>query len=186
VSLIRRHYFRRVLSPINRMRMTPDSVARTMLFGLMWGLSPTVGFQLIGLTVTWIVVDRRLKYRFNYPIALLLTGITNPLTVSPIYGLYFVVGCRITDCEVGSFGVRRIVAAIAELDFLALFTRSWDAIAEPMAITLLGSVPFVVAGAGLGYYFGRVLGVQLQHRRDRRQRRRDRAAAAPRRRSEAS
>jgi len=186
VSLIRRHYFRRVLSPINRMRLTPDAVARTMLFGLMWGLSPTVGFQIIGLKATWILVDRWLGFPFNYPIALLLTGVTNPLTVSPIYGLYFVVGCRMTDCEISGFGVRRIVDAIAELDFIALFTRSWETLAEPLGIILLGSVPFIVAGSGLGYYLGRGLGAQLQRRRETREKTRKRRGSRLSRRPEAS
>jgi uncharacterized protein (DUF2062 family) len=172
VRFLRRHYFRRFLSPINRMKLTPETVGRTCLFGLMWGLSPTVGVQVAGLALTWLVVDKGLDRPFNFPIALVLTGVTNPLTVVPIYGLYFAVGCRAVSCDISEYQVQGVVRTIAELDVAGLFARSFDAIAIPLAITLLGSLPFVAAGAFAGWYFGRKLGDRLQHRRHRRERKR--------------
>lgn len=172
VRFIRRHYFRRFLSPINRMRLTPETVGRTCLFGLMWGLSPTVGVQVAGLALTWVIVDKAMDQPFNFPIALVLTGVTNPLTVVPIYGLYFTVGCRAIGCDIAEYHVQGVVRAIADLDVTGLFAKSFDAIAVPLGITLLGSLPFVAAGSVAGWYFGRSIGHRLQHRRDARARRR--------------
>lgn len=166
MRFIRRHYFRRFLSPINRMRLTPETVGRTCLFGLMWGLSPTVGVQVAGLALTWIVVDKVLGHPFNFPIALVLTGITNPLTVVPIYGLYFTAGCWAIDCNISEYHVQGVVRSIAELDVLGLFEKSFEAIAVPLGITLLGSIPFVAAGSVVGWYFGRSIGHRLEHRRE--------------------
>jgi len=166
VRFIRRHYFRRFLSPINRMRLTPETVGRTCLFGLMWGLSPTVGVQVAGLALTWIVVDKVLGHPFNFPIALVLTGITNPLTVVPVYGLYFTAGCWAIDCNISEYHVRGVVQSIAELDVTGLFEKSFEAIAVPLGITLLGSIPFVAAGSVAGWYFGRSIGHRLEHRRE--------------------
>lgn len=172
MRFIRRHYFRRFLSPINKMRLTPETVGRTCLFGLMWGLSPTVGVQVAGLALTWLVVDKWMGHPFNFPIALVLTGVTNPLTVVPIYGLYFTVGCRAISCDISEYQVQGVVRTIAELDVTGLFAKSFDAIAIPLAITLLGSLPFVIAGSVAGWYFGRRIGDRLQHRRHHRERRR--------------
>lgn len=174
MRFIRRHYFRRFLSPINRMRLTPETVGRTCLFGLMWGLSPTVGVQVAGLALTWLVVDKVLGHPFNLPIALVLTGVTNPLTVVPIYGLYFSAGCRAIGCDVSQYHVQGVVRAIAELDVTGLFAKSFEAIAVPLGITLLGSLPFVAAGSLAGWYFGRSIGRRLEHRRDTRVQRRTR------------
>lgn len=167
-AFYRRHYLRRVLRPLNRARLTPDSVGRTVMLGVAWGLSPTVGAQIIGVAVTWAIIDRLMGLRFNFAVALVLTAITNPLTIAPIYTLYFGTGCLAMNCtDVGS-GLARIIAAIVEFNVADLVNASANGLLKPMLVILLGSIPYMVVGSYLGWRFGHAIGSTLQHRRHRR------------------
>lgn len=161
----RRHYFRRFLRPINRARLTPDTVGRTVMLGMAWGLSPTVGAQVIGLAATWALVDRLMGLRFSFAVALVLTVITNPVTVAPIYTLYYGTGCLLVPCGDVGPGLSLIIAAIAELELAHLAEASAKGLVKPMLIILLGSVPYVAVGAVLGWRFGHAVGSALLHRR---------------------
>lgn len=174
MDFVRRRYFKRVLRPINRLELEPAAVGRTMAAGLLWGLSATVGLQVIGVTLSWLVA-RWMRRPFYYPVSLVLTAITNPLTVAPMYSLYFVVGRTIlwmpTAEEVAVDG---LVARLTE-------ASAWQIILDSgwfFAICLVGSLPFAAAGAVAGYYFGRYVGYRLSRRRiARRERRADVEAA---------
>lgn len=161
MHFFRRRYFKRVLRPINRLELKPATVGRTMAVGLLWGLSATVGLQVIGVTLFWLA-GRWLRRPFHYPVALLLTAVTNPLTVAPMYSLYFVVGSVILwTPAVEEVAVDALVARLTE-------AGAWQIILDSgwfFAVCFVGSLPFAVAGTVAGYYFGRYVGYRLSNRR---------------------
>ena len=59
---------------------------------MIWGLTPTVGIQVIGVSLTWFVGRRAFNWDFNYLIALTWTIVTNPLTFLPLYYVFYVTG----------------------------------------------------------------------------------------------
>ncbi len=192
VRFVRRQYFRRFLRPINRLRLSPAVVGRTAVVGLAFGLTASVGIQLIGVFLIWLV-GRAVRRPINLALAVVLTGVTNPLTIAPIYTVYFLTGCAVIRCDTSVITIEPLLAAINAIDFRALFTGSWDmamasfgqlgsgsweTIGLPLAITVLGSLPFALVGSVAGYYFGRYVGERLHVRRVRRAALRARQAQA--------
>lgn len=192
MRFFRRQYFRRFLRPINRMRLSPAVVGRTAVVGLAFGLTASVGIQMIGVFLIWLV-GRAIRRPINLALAVLLTSVTNPLTIAPIYTAYFFTGCAVIQCDTSEISIEPLIAAINAIDFTALFTGSWDTamasfgqlgagswdtIGLPLAITVLGSLPFALVGSVAGYYFGRYVGERLHIRRVRRAALRARRAQA--------
>ena len=164
------------------MRLSPAVVGRTAVVGLAFGLTASVGIQVIGVFLIWMV-GRSIRRPINLAVAVVLTGVTNPLTIAPIYTAYFFTGCAVIQCDTSVITIGPLITAINAIDFMALFTGSWDSalasfqqlgsgswntIGLPLAITMLGSLPFALAGSIAGYYFGRYVGERLHIRRVRR------------------
>ena len=192
MRFFRRQYFRRFLKPINRMRLSPSVVGRTAVVGLAFGLTASVGIQLIGVFLIWLV-GRAIRRPINLALAVLLTSVTNPLTIVPIYTGYFFIGCAMLQCDTSVITIEPMIAAINAIDLTGLFTGSWDTalasfaplgagswetIGLPLTITAVGSLPFAIAGSVAGYYFGRYVGERLHIRRVRRAALRARRAQA--------
>lgn len=164
------------------MRLSPSVVGRTAVVGLAFGLTASVGIQLLGVFLFWLA-GRAARRPINLALAVLLTGVTNPLTIAPLYSAYFLTGCAVIQCDRSIISIEPLLTAINAIDFKGLFTGSWDTavasfgqlgsgswetIGLPLAITVLGSLPFALVGSVAGYYFGRYVGERLHHRRVRR------------------
>lgn len=143
---------------------------------MIWGLTPSVGLQAVAVMICWVIADRWLKYRFNWPIAMILTLVTNPFTIAPIYAFYFAVGCGMIQCEVGGQALNQAIHALEDLQLMDFVTLSAGPLLHAFAITWLGSMPFVIVGSIAAYYFGRYVGAKIEERRFKRMaRRRDKA-----------
>ena len=167
-----RLFRRRFLKPVVRSRLKADVLARTCSWGMIWGLSPSVGLQAVAVMVCWVIADRWLKYRFNWPIAMVLTLITNPFTLAPIYAFYFTVGCGVIQCDARMGALNRAIRALQDFELLDFLTLSARPLLHAFAITWLGSIPFIIVGAVGGYYFGRYVGSKIEERRFKRMARR--------------
>ena len=149
------------------MRLSPAVVGRTAVVGLAFGLTASVGIQLIGVFVVWLIA-RAARKPINLAVAVVLTGVTNPFTVAPIYTAYFFTGCTLVSCDTSTITIGPLITAITEWSLNDLWANSWDALIVPLAITVLGSLPYALAGSIAGYYFGRYVGERLHSRRIRR------------------
>ena len=167
MRFFRRRLTRRVLRPLSRLRATADSAGLTGLIGLFFGALALVGLQLVIVAALWVVFSKFLNRPFHIAIALVLTGITNPLTVTPIYTLYFVTGCTVTACSVKERAVETLVDAVM---FQADFGVMLDSL-NLLGITLLGSVFYAVPIGVFGWFAGRQIGARLERRRAERARR---------------
>ena len=76
---------------------THDSreTARSVAIGIFIGLSPTFGLHIIIVVLLWNILRYTDRWRFNLPIAISLTFITNYFTIVPYYFLCYHTGAWI-------------------------------------------------------------------------------------------
>ena len=98
---------------------SPHAIALGTAIGMLIGMTPTVGLQLVMVTIT-AALTRKLFY-FNRAAAFITVYISNPVTVVPIYYFLFRVGKLLVPGEV----TRQELEAILRYDG---FAGWWDAI----------------------------------------------------------
>lgn len=158
---LKREYFRRFLRPMNKLDLSPGLVGRTFGVGTAAGLSATVGLQSVIVLGLWAAFRPSMSLRFNLPIAWVLTGITNPLTLVPMYTFYYSVGVALLGKTDGAYDMSAYWLRLEEDGVFSVALDSWNF----LLITLLGSLPFTVAGGVAAYYLGRWIGGKMANRR---------------------
>ena len=127
------------------------------MFGLIWGLTPTVGIQVLGVFLTWIVARRLLRYDFSLLISRVCTSVTNVLTAIPFYYAFFVTGQILLGHWSGlpgypTFAIRWREAVTPDLDWLGQIEAWAQVIVADWGFTMLiGSLPFAIISAWVGY-----------------------------------
>ncbi len=149
------------------MQLTPEVIARSLAIGVFWGASATVGFQFIGIAVCWAIAHWS-RRPFNVAIALVLTNITNPFTITPAYSLFILTGCAISpSCMGGAALVNDLVSRLQADGVLAVVQES----GYLLLLAFLGSMPYAIPAAIGSYFLGRMIGRRLETRRRRKARR---------------
>ena len=82
----------RLVVPLKRSVYTPKQIARGVMVGLAWGLTPTVGVQMIFCFFTWLITRKFFRWDFSLIVALAWTWITNVITLLPAYYVFFITG----------------------------------------------------------------------------------------------
>lgn len=128
----------RLLERVGCLRLERGFVARGVAVGLFVGLTPTVGFQ------TVLMLGFCALLRGNFLAAFAVSWISNPLTLTPLYLAYYLLGEQIFEPLLGP---------------LSLFTGS-NAVALLEAVCFgLGSLLIALPAAAAGY----VLSYWLAH-----------------------
>jgi len=110
------------------------ALARGIAVGLFIGLTPTVGIQ------TVLMLGACLLLRANFPAAFVISWVSNPLTMGPLYVAYGVIG----ETLLGSWVTYAIVS---------LFELTWTVASAVMHVAYvgLGSLLVAVPAALAGY-----------------------------------
>ncbi|MBF0622403.1 MAG: DUF2062 domain-containing protein [Magnetococcales bacterium] len=154
----------RLIVPIRRYRNEPVPVARGVFWGLLLGMTPTVGIQMYLIFVVWWITRTLFNYNFNLIIAIAWSWLSNPLTMVPLYYMFYMTGIPIAEgmgwadnvpslLEFDSFSV--YFQAMLEIqgdtwwqqtgNFLAEFWRSLG------LMILVGCLPYSLGLSWLGY-----------------------------------
>lgn len=127
------------------------------MIGLIWGMTPTVGVQVFGVFLTWIIARRLFRWDFGMVIAMLWTSVTNVLTAIPFYYTFFVTGQVLLGHWSGlpgypTFAERWREAVTPDLDWLGQIEAWAKVIVAEWGLTMMiGSMPFAILGAWIGY-----------------------------------
>ncbi len=81
----------RLVVPLKRSVQDPVILARGVLVGMMWAMTPLVGIQMTTVLITWIIA-KKLNWSFSLPIAIAFTWVTNVFTMVPVYYVFYVTG----------------------------------------------------------------------------------------------
>jgi uncharacterized protein (DUF2062 family) len=174
----------RLVVPIKRSHHhPPEHTARGVMVGLGWALTPTIGIQMGLCLITWLFARRLFRWDFSLIVSCAWTWTTNVVTMLPCYYIFYVTGQLLLG---------RFDHLSGYDDFLALWQRQvgaeeaagsfdWFQYFEQLAVgwglpLLVGSLPWAVVGAWLGYVW--TLRFVRRHREARHRRRLARRGAA--------
>lgn len=159
MTRLKRNMRYRLVIPIQRSVHPPEHTARGVAVGLAWGLTPTVGVQMVFVFFCWLLARRLAKWDFSLIIALAWTWTTNVITLFPCYYLFYMTGQvllgRFDDLS-GYGEFMKLwdinVAADSEMGYwewlwtyTVLLIKGWGL---PM---LIGCLPWAALGSWVGY-----------------------------------
>ena len=128
----------RALEWLVRLRGSPEAIARGVAVGMVVAFSPTIGFQ------TVLALGLATLFGANRPVSVVLTWISNPLTIPPVYGFTYLVGNAFWPGPEPSRVSEAIAEAAGELERLDVL-----ALREQLAVFLgLGVDVFVTLWIG--------------------------------------
>lgn len=150
----------RLIVPLKRNPHPPEYSARGVLVGLFWGLTPTVGIQIAAVLVTWIVGRRLFGWNFSLILAVVWTGVTNPLTMLPLYYLFYMTGQVLLGRWGDLTGYQAFASLFTEtsssgMSLVEMARLSVSIILKDWGLALVvGALPYAVIAAALGYAWG--------------------------------
>ena len=168
----RRQIRYRLVVPLLRARHSPDYTARSVFFGLLVAMTPTVGVQMLIVLAIWFVVRfLRPAWDFNVVIAMLWTWITNVFTLGPVYYVFLITGRIMLGGGGGHSGYNAFAERLEQtlavdagfIESLWIYTVDlFEIWGLPM---FLGSVPWSILIAALGYWWSLRLVTKRRGRR---------------------
>ena len=186
VRLCRNMRYRLVI-PLQRSIHPPEHSARGVAVGLAWGLTPTVGIQMIFCFITWVIGRRFCRWDFSLILAITWTWATNVVTLVPCYYLFYMTGQmmlgRFDDLSgygefIKLFDNQMIVDT--EMGYLELIWAHTVMLFKGWGLPLvIGCLPWSAVGAWAGYVWS--LRFIIGHRSIKARRRALRVAAVSRR-----
>lgn len=78
--------------PMMRNRATPVHIARGVMIGMIWAMTPFFGLHMALVFITWLVATRGFGWDFCLVNGLAWTWTTNILTIIPAYYLFYLTG----------------------------------------------------------------------------------------------
>ena len=175
----------RLIIPLQRSIHPPEHSARGVAVGLAWGLTPTVGVQMLFVFVCWVLARRLLKWDFSIILAMTWTWTTNVVTLVPCYYLFYMTGQimlgRFDDLSgYGEFVNFFDSYQVIDNPMMGSLERFWAqtvAIFEGWGLPLvIGCLPWSALGTWAGYVWS--LRFIIGHRANKAKRRATRLAAA--------
>lgn len=106
--------YRKVVQPFLQTHDPVSEMAMGAAIGIFFGLTPTVGVQMYMVTGLWLLFRFFRRLRFNIVVGMAMVWISNPVTMLPMYYLWYVTGIRIEEVfglggrmlEYSAFGAR--------------------------------------------------------------------------------
>jgi uncharacterized protein len=146
----------KLVVPLLRSQHPPEHTARAVMVGLFWAFTPLIGIQMYLVGLTWALGRWHHRFGFNLLIALAWTWVTNVFTMLPIYYVFYIVGQFMLGNLDAATGYDKFVrawqAALDAEGVVGPLIAYAEVVATEQALPLvLGSIPFSLGGAWLGY-----------------------------------
>ena len=135
---------------------------------MFWGLTPTIGLQTLEITATWLIARKLLRKDSSLLQAYIWVWVNNPLTVVPMYYVFYVTGLWLTGHgnEATGYAAFGDLLSAGNAPWLTRVTTLMAAVGVPL---LLGCLPYAVLGAVASYAWAMAVVVRRRQRRDRAQ-----------------
>jgi uncharacterized protein (DUF2062 family) len=150
----------RLLIPIKRARHAPEYVARGVMVGMAWAMTPFVGIQMYLVFMTWLIARRLFRWDFSLIIGLAWTWTTNVVTVFPIYYVFYLTGQILLGHWDNIGGYASFVGLLEQtfgpdLSLWETLERYGVFVIKDWGLAMaIGSLPWSALGGWLGYRWG--------------------------------
>ncbi len=174
----------RIVVPMMRSRHSPEHAARGSFVGLFWAFTPSVGIQMPLVLITWTLARRFPRWDFNLVLAIAWTWTTNAFTALPCYYVFHLTGQVM-------FGHWDRLAGFASFRLMwnDIFTAEQSMLEQLQALArvlildwgvtmLVGSLPWALVIAWLGYRYSLKFVLAYRHARHERMMKRHRNRVA--------
>jgi uncharacterized protein len=158
----------RLIIPLFRSPHPPEFTARGVAVGVFWGFTPLVGVQSFIIAGLWLFA-RRFRWEFSLLQGLAWTWISNVFTMLPLYYAFYVTGMLLLGDAQGAAGYeafldlwRRAAENAPEPHFVKRVVSSVRVLGIP---TLLGCLPWAIAGAWIAYHWSYRISARRQRKR---------------------
>lgn len=140
----------RLVVPVLRSPHPPEFTARGVANGVFWALTPSIGAQSLLILATWIA-GRSIGRPSSLLQAFVWAWLNNPLTMAPMYYLFFATGLWIMGQHQRATSYATFMATWDQAAGLGWLQRA-GVMAEAFGIpTIVGCLPYAVAGSVLAY-----------------------------------
>jgi uncharacterized protein (DUF2062 family) len=152
IARLRRLARYKFLIPVYRSPHPPEYTARGVAIGVFWGVTPFMGLQTILMIGTWQVLRRAFHKDASLLQALIWAWVNNPITMIPMYYVFYLSGLWLTQTPGSIGGYDAFVALWDQGQHEATFLARAVLIAERIGVALtVGSLPFAFLGSWIGY-----------------------------------
>ncbi len=162
----------RLVVPILRGKHSPEYTARGVFVGLFAAMTPTVGVQMPIVLAVWVVTRTlRPSWDFNVIVGMAWTWVTNIFTLAPLYYVFLVTGRMMLGHWDSLGGYGEFADTLAELlrtdaGWLETMWIYVVGVFEVWGVPMfLGSIPWAILSAWLGYRWSLRLILRFRARR---------------------
>jgi len=159
--------------PMKRSSHPPDHIARGVMVGMAWAMTPFIGLQMTLVFLTWLLTRRAFNWDFSLANGLAWTWTTNVFTLIPIFYIFYVTGQIMLghfDDITGYETFKGLFAGVHNpasgwLDYVSKwFAGFLVGVGLPLTV---GSIPWAVFAGWVSYYLTLRFVTQFRARRAR-------------------
>jgi uncharacterized protein len=162
---VRRLIRYKLIIPVYRSPHPPAYTARGVAIGVFWGVTPFMGFQTALMLATWQVLKRVFAKDSSILQALIWAWVNNPVTMLPMYYLFYVTGAWLMGSSHTLAGYDAFVALWDRSQREPTFMAQVTMIAREVGIALtVGCAPFAVAFSWIAYRWAYTITVARRRR----------------------
>lgn len=88
---IKKYIDNKIVRPFRDSKKPTSEIAKGAMIGMFWAMTPLVGIQMTLVTINWVLF-RIFKIRFSIPIAMAMVWLSNPITMGPLYYMFYMIG----------------------------------------------------------------------------------------------
>jgi uncharacterized protein (DUF2062 family) len=141
-----------LIIPVFRSPHPPEYTARGVAIGVFWGVTPFMGLQTLLIVSTCLVMKRALRKDASLVQALIWAWVNNPVTMLPMYYLFYVTGLWLTGTSGAVGGYSAFVALWDASQHEVSFAARVIMLATQIGLAItVGCAPFALIFSRIAY-----------------------------------
>lgn len=142
----------KLIIPVFRSPHPPEFTARGVANGVFWGVTPFMGLQTLLMLGTWWILKRAFGKDSSILQALIWAWVNNPITMVPMYYVFYVAGLWLTGTSGSLGGYDAFVALWDQSAHVPGFFARVALLARQVGLALtVGCIPFALVLSWIAY-----------------------------------